>query len=302
MIESFDWEHLRTFLSVLREGGLSQAARDRGLSQPTAGRHIDALELALGETLFTRSRNGMTPTAAAIRLAPHAEAMANAAAALRRSAGTDEVEVRGPVRLTASEIMAQEVLPPILTGFAELYPGVELELVASNDALDLLTREADMAVRMVRPEQQAVVARKVGTAGIGLFGHRRYLETHGIPGTLEQLSRHRLIGYDRNPMALRMTEGLGFPVTPEMFSFRSDSETAQLSMLRAGYGIGGVQIPLASCEPDLVPVLPDVLHFEMEMWLAMHERLRNSLPMRLLMDHLGKGLGNYIRGVQTRAA
>lgn len=298
----FDWEHLRTFLSVLREGGLSQAARDRGLSQPTAGRHIDALEKALDEALFTRSRNGMTPTAAALRLAPHAEAMANAAAALRRSAGSDDVEVQGPIRLTASEIMAQEVLPPILTSFAEQHPAVELELVASNDALDLLTREADMAVRMVRPEQQAVVARKIGVTGIGLFAHRGYLDAHGVPGTLEQLSRHRLIGYDRNPMALRMTEGLGFTVTPEMFSFRSDSETAQLSMLRAGYGIGGSQIPLARRDPDLVQVIPDLLHFEMEMWLAMHERLRNSLPMRLLMDHLVHHLAAYVREGQTRAA
>lgn len=301
MESSFDWEHLRTFLAVLREGGLSQAARDRGLSQPTAGRHIDALERSLGEGLFTRSRNGMTPTAAALRLAPHAEAMANAAAALRRTAGSDEAEVRGPIRLTAPEIIAQEVLPPMLTAFAERHPGIELEVVASNDALDLLTREADIAVRSVRPEQLAVVARRVGATGIGLFAHRDYLAKHGIPETMEQLSRHRIIGYDRNPMAVRLTEGLGFEVTSDLFSFRSDSETAQLAMLRAGYGIGGAQEPLALRNSDLVAVLPDVLRFEMEIWLAMHERLKNSLPMRLLMDHLAECLTDYLNGGQTRA-
>jgi DNA-binding transcriptional LysR family regulator len=301
MDRSFNWEHLRTFLSVVKEGGLSQAARDRGLSQPTAGRHVDALEQSLGEALFTRSRNGMTPTAAALRLVPHAEAMQNAAAALRRSATTDETDIRGPIRLTAPEIVAQEVLPPILTSFIERFPAIELELVASNDALDLLTREADIAVRTIRPEQQAIVARKVGACRIGLFARHTYIDAQGMPETMEQLSQHRLIGYDRNPMAVRMTEGLGIHVTPDMFSFRSDSETTQLEMLRAGYGIGGVQEPLAKLDPDLVPVMPDVVRFDMEIWLAMHERLKNSLPMRLLMDHLAKGLSVYISAVQTRA-
>lgn len=301
MIDHLDWEHLRTFLAVLREGGLSQAARDRGLSQPTAGRHIDALEEALGASLFTRSRNGMTPTTEALRLAPHAEAMANAASALRRAASSDEAEVRGTIRLTASDIVVQEVLPPILTAFAGEYPDVDLEVVSSNAELNLLTREADIAVRMIRPEQQAIIARKVGVSRIGLYAHRRYVELHGLPRTLAELQARRIIGYDRNPMALRMTEGIGLKVTADLFSFRCDSEPAQLAMLRAGYGIGGMQAPLAEQDPDMIPVLPEMLSFDMEMWLAMHERLRNSLVMRLLVNHLASGLSDYLKG-QTRAA
>lgn len=301
MIDHLDWEHLRTFLAVLREGGLSQAARERGLSQPTAGRHIDALEQALGASLFTRSRNGMTPTSEALRLAPHAEAMANAASALRRAASSDEAEVRGTIRLTASDIVVQEVLPPILTVFAAEYPDVDLEVVSSNAELNLLTREADIAVRMIRPEQQAIIARKVGVSRIGLYAHRRYVERYGLPKTLAELQARRIIGYDRNPMALRMTEGIGLKVTADLFSFRCDSEPAQLAMLRAGYGIGGMQAPLAEQDPDMVPVLPEMLSFDMEMWLAMHERLRNSLVMRLLVNHLASGLSNYLKG-QTRAA
>jgi len=301
MIDHLDWEHLRTFLAVLREGGLSQAARDRGLSQPTAGRHIDALEEALGASLFTRSRNGMTPTTEALRLAPHAEAMANAASALRRAASSDEAEVRGTIRLTASDIVVQEVLPAILTAFTEEHPDVELEVVSSNAELNLLTREADIAVRMIRPEQQAIIARKVGVSRIGLYAHRRYVELHGLPRTLADLQARKIIGYDRNPMALRMTEGIGLKVTADLFAFRCDSEPAQLAMLRAGYGIGGMQAPLAEQDPDMVPVLPEMLSFDMEMWLAMHERLRNSLVMRLLVNHLASGLSDYLKG-QTRAA
>jgi len=295
MDRSLDWTLLRTFRAVLAEGGLSQAARVLGLSQPSVGRHIDALEEVLGGALFTRSRTGMQPTALALKLAPHAEAMASAVATLSRTASSSDEAISGPIRLTASEIMAQEVLPPMLASFIEDYPLIELELVVSNDTVNLLTREADMAVRMVRPEQQAIVARKVGTTGIGLFAHRRYLDRHGMPETLDDMLTHRLIGYDRNPMIVRQMAGIDIDIRPEMFTFRSDSEPTQLAMLRAGYGIGGIQLPLAGKEPDLVQVLPDLLRFELEVWLAMHERLRLSRAMRLLMDHLAGHLDRFCR-------
>ncbi len=289
----FDWDHLRTFRAVLQEGGLSQAARKLNLSQPSVGRHIDGLESMLGGVLFTRSRMGMTPTALALQLAPHAEAMANAAATLSRAAASGQVEARGPIRLTASEIMAQEVLPPMLTAFTEDHPAIELEVVASNAPLDLLTREADMAVRMVRPQQNAIVARKVGAMQINLYAHQRYLARHGTPQTLEDLRQHRLIGYDRDPLIQRHLAGSGIKITSEMFRYRSDSETAQLAMLRAGYGIGGAQTPLAQRNPDLVAIVPDIISLELEVWIAMHERLKNSLSMRLLSDHLARELSAY---------
>ncbi|WP_417512793.1 LysR family transcriptional regulator [Minwuia sp.] len=299
MNENLDWDHLQSFRAVLREGGLSQAARARGMSQPSIGRHVDALEVRLGGALFTRSRIGMTPTALALTLAPHADAMAHAAAALKRTAASDSTAISGPIRLTAAEVMAQEVLPRILTEFADDHPDIEFELVSSNQPLDLLTREADMAVRMVRPEQQAVIARRIATSRIHLYAHRAYIEAHGMPQAMKDLQGHRLIGYDRNPMAIRMAAGLGIPVTPDTFTFRSDSETAQLAMLRAGYGIGGVQVPLAARDPDLLPVMSDRLSFDLEIWLAMHERLKTSLPMRLLMDHLASGLADYARGADA---
>ncbi|WP_416898141.1 MAG: LysR family transcriptional regulator [Minwuia sp.] len=301
MKEEPDWDHLQTFLAVLKEGGLSQAARGLGLSQPSVGRHIDALESALGEPLFTRSRNGMSPTAAALRLAPHAEAMASAAAALRRAASADEAEIRGPVRLTAPEVMAQEVLPPMLTAFVEQHPGVELEVVSSNDALNLLTREADIAVRTVRPSQQALLARRAGTVRIGLFARRDYLERYGAPLTLEDLRTHRIIGYDSNPLILRRLAEAGVETGPDVFTFRCDLEAAQLAMLRSGYGIGGCQAPIAARDPDLVPVVSGAVGFDLEIWLAMHERLKTSLALRLLMEHLAAELGAYARSVSDSA-
>lgn len=293
MERDLDWEHLRSFLAVLREGGLSQAARSLGLSQPSVGRHIDALERELGGGLFTRSRTGMTPTALALRLAPHAEAMAASAAALRRAVGGSDSGIAGPVRLTAPAVMAEAVLPPMLTDFAERHPEIEIELVSTNEPLNLLTREADLAVRTVRPEQLAVVARRVAALPLGLYAHRDYAARHGLPRDGGELRTHRLIGYDRDPRIVRLMAARGEAVTPEDFAFRTDSETAQLAMLRAGYGIGGCQAPMAARDPDLVPVLPDVFDFELEIWLATHERLKTSPPIRALMDHLADGLSAY---------
>jgi DNA-binding transcriptional LysR family regulator len=145
------WDELRTFLEVARDLSLSGAARRLGLAQPTVGRHIDALEEALGATLFTRSPRGLAPTAAAKALVPHAEAMATAAAALARSASSAAAVDRGVVRVTASEIMGAEALPAMFAGFRARNPGIAIELALTNRNQDLARGDADIAVRMIRP-------------------------------------------------------------------------------------------------------------------------------------------------------
>jgi DNA-binding transcriptional LysR family regulator len=283
------WELYRSFLAVIRDGSLSGAARSLVLTQPTVGRHVDALEQSLGLPLFTRSQHGLSPTAAALDLVPHAEAMEAAAEALVRAASGEAGEARGIVRLTASDLVGAEILPPILTGFHELHPGIVLELALTNRTEDLLRHEADIAVRMSRPTQAALVARRIGVVGIGFFAHRRYLEAHGPPSGFGDLGAHALIGFDRDVAILRFLEGLGIPVSRALFSLRCDNDLAQLAALRAGYGIGGCQIGVAARDADLVRVLPDVA-FELEMWVVMHEDLRASRRVRLLFDHLVAGL------------
>ncbi len=156
-----DWSLYRSFLSVLRTGSLSAAARDEGLTQPTVGRHVDSLEQALGVALFTRSQQGLAPTEAALELQPYAESLEATAAALVRAA-VGRSGTQGTVRITASEVIGAEVLPPMLTQLHAAHPEIELELMLSNRTEDLLQREADIAVRMVAPTQQALLARRVG--------------------------------------------------------------------------------------------------------------------------------------------
>jgi DNA-binding transcriptional LysR family regulator len=295
------WELYRSFLAVLRAGSLSGAARALGLAQPTVGRHIVALETALSVSLFTRSPGGLIATEAARELAPHAEAMAAAADALVRAASGKADEARGSVRITASEIVGAEVLPPILAEFREQYPAIAIELVLSNRTEDLLRREADIAVRMLRPTQGALVARHIGRVALGLHAHARYLKTHGVPHAFEDLGRHAIIGFDRDPYSMRLSEQLGLRLAPDAFSLRTDNDLAQLAAIRAGFGIGVCQLGIARRDPLLVHVLPDRFGFDLDVFVVMHEDLRASRRMRLMFERLVASLKVYVASSQVRA-
>ncbi len=221
-----DWSLYRTFLAVVEEGSLSGAARQLGLTQPTVARHIDALEVAVGADLFLRSQRGLIPTEVALDLRPYAETLASTAAALLRTASGRAGEVRGTVRISASEVVGVEHLPPILARLRRRHPGLIIELALSNAVDDLLQREADIAVRMVEPIQEALVARRLLPIMVGLHAHRGYLERRGMPASIEDLAGHDLIGFDRETPAIRAIIGR-FPALGRLaFALRSDSDLA----------------------------------------------------------------------------
>ncbi len=192
------------------------------------------------------------------------------------------------------------MLPPILAGFAENHPASVIELSVSNRHEDLLRREADIAVRSGRPTQGAVVAKRVGEIRLGLYAHRSYLQKRGVPESLAMSNprehRHAAIGFDRDVQTQRKLEELKLPIDRDLFSFRSDSDLAQLAAIRAGFGIGAIQTGIAARDPNLVRVLADQFLIEMEIWVAMHEDLKSSLRMRLMFDHLVEGLTAYLAG------
>jgi len=291
-----DWALLRSFLAVAEYGSLSAAARALELTQPTIGRHLDALERALRVRLFARSARGLSPTEAALDLVPHAKAMAATAAALERTASGEAADERGTVRLTASEVIGAEVLPAMIARFRRAHPAIAIELVLSNLNDDLLRREADIAVRMVRPAQQQLVARKIGDVPVQLYAHRNYAKRCGVPKTLDELGAHDVIGYDAQTAVLNTLNALGLSATREAFSVRTDSDLAQLALLRAGAGIGGMQKQLAARERHLVPVLHGAIRLPLEMWLVMHEDLRTSRRVRLLFDFLARALTEHVKG------
>jgi len=294
-----DWTLYRSFLAVLREGSLSAAARHLGATQPTLGRHIEQLETALGCPLFTRSPGGLTPTPVALTLRPHAETMETAADALRRQASGESGAVRGTVRISASQMIGGAVLPPMLARFQSEYPEIELEVALSNTQDDLLRREADIAIRMVRPTQEALLARQVGTVTIGFYAHRRYVERHGLPADLAEIANHILIGFDKDETVARSLTFGGKPVTRDWFRYRCDNDLAQWQALLAGVGIGGCQDRLAAREPDLVPVLTSQMRLRYDTWLVMHEDQRDNRRIKLLFDFLAEEMKAYIAGSDT---
>lgn len=296
------WDFYRSFLTVLRQGSLSAAARELGLTQPTIGRHIDALEEAVGAELFIRSSNGLLPTDVALDLQPYAEMLATTAAALLRTASSQRDKVEGTVRISASEVIGIEVLPPIIADLQEAHPGLQVELSASDTLEDLMNREADIAVRMTEPQQDALVVRRIGDIPLGFHAHRRYLERHGTPRTMAELAGHRIIGFDRQTAYIRMMRKL-HPLADELaYSFRTSSHLAHYTAIRAGIGIGICQTGLARPNPDLVHIMADEFEIPLGTWVAMHESLKTSPRCRVTFDALVRGLLNYIKSCkETRA-
>ncbi|MEC5215498.1 DNA-binding transcriptional LysR family regulator [Actimicrobium sp. GrIS 1.19] len=290
------WEWYRTFLKVLQTGSLSAAGRTMGLTQPTVGRHIDNLETALGMKLFIRSFDGFAPTDAALELQPYAASVAATTAALRRVASSHGSGVRGSVRLTASEIISIEVLPPILAALRDAHPALTIELVVSNKADDLLHREADIAVRMFRPLQEALVAKRVGGIEVGLHAHQRYLAAHGTPTSVDGLAPHALIGFDYENAYVRQLQAQYPWFTRAALALRADSDMAQVAFIRAGFGIGVCQAALAAKDKALVRLLPEAFSIMMDTWVAMHEDLRQSARCAVTFAALVAGLTAYIEG------
>lgn len=256
-----------------------------------------ALESALGLVLFTRSQTGLQPTDAAVALQGHAQAMENTASMIERSAAsfsTRTAGLRGVVRVSASEIIGTEVLPPLIAQIKEAYPQVTIELVLSNRIQDLLNREADIAVRMTTPVQEQLIARRMGSIEIGLHAAPSYLARHAAPESMEALFTHTLVGFDKTtPFILQALKH--YPqLHRELFTVRTDSDVAQLNLIRAGAGIGICQVQLADFPVQLQRLLPDFFAFHLDTWLVMHEDLRHSKACKTVFDILAEGLRAYI--------
>jgi DNA-binding transcriptional LysR family regulator len=293
MTTKISWELYLSFLSVLKEGSLSGAARTLGMTQPTVGRHIAALEGALGVVLFTRSQVGLLPTEVALALRTHAEAMQSTAASLERTAMSQGEGVRGVVRVSASDVISVEVLPPIVAHLRVQHPGLVVELVLTDRVQDLLRREVDIAVRMMRPDQEQLVARRIGQIELGLHAHKDYLNKQGEPRDLNELASHSVIGYDQPSAFIRRAEKSVKGFTRDTFSVRTDSNLAQLALIRCGAGIGVCQVPLAKRDSTLKRVLPKAFSLHLDTSVTMHEDLRHSPRCRATFDALVEGLRRY---------
>ncbi|RMF40466.1 MAG: LysR family transcriptional regulator [Alphaproteobacteria bacterium] len=293
-LPDLDWRLVQTLLAVARTGSLSAAAHALGLSQPTTGRQVRALEAALGGAVFARHPRGLALTEFGRSLMPAAEAMAEGAARLSLAAAGREASIAGTVRITASVFVSHSWLPGILAGLREAEPEIEIELVPSDTTENLLFREADIAIRMYRPEQLDILARHLGDMKLGFFAARSYLDRHGRPETPEALLKHTLIGYDRSDVMIRGFRERGFPVSRHSFALRCDDQAVCWALLRAGCGIGIAQIGAAEAEPGLERLFADLPLPSLPVWLSAHEALRSTPRIRRVWDHLAEAIGPFL--------
>lgn len=295
MKPDFDWRLIRSFLAALEAGSLLGAARMLNTSQPTVGRHIAELESQLGLVLFERTGRGLIPTSSALQLADSARAMEAGALQLARTLSGAQTQTTGTVRISASVPVAVNLLPPLLASMRQALPDIQVELVSSNQVSNLLRREADIAVRMVRPDQSSLVARKIGTVGLGAYAHRSYLARRGALRKATDLLQHDLIGSDTDSAILQGFQAMGYPVTREVFALRSDDFLVQWQAVRAGLGVGFCADYMARKEPDVLRVLPGLLKIPpLPMWLAVHREIRTNRRIRAVYDFLAEALPHVI--------
>ena len=290
----FDWSLVRSFLAVLEKGSLLAASRDLQLSQPTIGRHVAELESQLGLVLFDRNGRGLLPTEAAYHLADSARIMQSGADQLARNVMGADLGASGTVRITASQPVSCYVLPPLLAQMRLSLPDVQVELVASNEVSNLLRREADIAVRMVQPEQASIIARRVGKVTLRACAHQDYLRRRGVPRQPSDLLAHDLIGGDRNDDTLKGFAAQGLVVGREQFAFRADDLIVVWQAVRAGLGVGFVSEHLIRSDPAVIPVLPKLKIEPLPVWLAVHKEIRTSKRIRAVYDFLADALPRAI--------
>ena len=290
----FDWRLVRSFLAALEHGSLLGAARALGGSQPTIGRHIAELESQMNVVLFERTGRGLLPSQMALRLAESARAMEAAAAEMARRASGAQDARAGSVRISASQPVACGLLPPVLAQMRQSMPDVQVELVVSNDVSNLLRREADIALRMVQPDQASLVVRRIGRVTIGAYAHRDYLRRRGVPRTVSELTSHDLIGGDRNEDILRGAAALGMPLSRDHFVLRTDDLVAQWQAVRAGIGVGFISDHTARSDPAVVPLLPMLKIPPLPLWLVVHREIRTSPRIRAVYDFLGAAVAKAL--------
>ena len=295
MQTSFDWSLIRSFLAALDQGSLLAAARLLKTSQPTLGRHIAELESQLGVVLFERTGRGLVPTATALQLAESAREMETGAQQLSRTLKRAQLQTTGTVRITASVPVAVQLMPALLARMRQALPDIQVELVSSNQVSNLLRREADIAIRMVRPEQGTLVAKKIGSVGIGAYAHRSYLARRSAIRQPADLLQHDLIGSDTDTAILRGFQAMGYAAGPEAFALRTDDFIVQWQAVRAGLGIGFVADYMARTDADVVRVLPGALNVpDLPMWLAVHREIRTNRRIRAVYDFLTEALPHVI--------
>ncbi len=287
---TFDWNQARAFLVTAEEGSLSAAARALGQTQPTLSRQVAGLEEALGVTLFQRVGKALELTEAGVDILEQFRQMGDAARAISLAASGKSQSVEGPVSIAATIMMAEHHLPGFVESLREVAPGIEVSILPSNELSDIRRREADIAIRHVRPEEPELIAKKLGETEATAYATKAYLDTLGRPVTLEKLARADYIGFEHAERMLPLFQSKGIAVTRENFKVVSSNGAVIKALMLRDLGISYVTRDLAALYPQFEEVWPEMEPMVVPTWLVTHRELHTSRRIRLVFDHLAEHL------------
>lgn len=287
---AFDWNRARAFLVAAEEGSFSAAARALGTTQPTVGRQVAALEEELGVTLFERVGTTLALTPSGIDLVEHVRAMSEAASRVSLAATGQSSSIVGSVCITASEVIAAHLLPPIIGRLRREQPGIEIEIVASNEARDLHRREADIAVRNFRVGQPDLIAQKIKDSRAHMYAAPSYLKRIGPLESPRDLARAELFAFDRTDVMIDGLRSIGVDLGRDRFPIVTANHLVQWELCKHGAGICIMMEEIGDAEPRVRRALPDLPPLPIPMWLVCHRELRTSRRIRLVYDLLAEEL------------
>jgi DNA-binding transcriptional LysR family regulator len=288
---SFDWNQARAFLATVEAGSLSAAARALRVTQPTLSRQVAALEADLGVTLFERVGRSLSLSPSGIQLLEHFRGMGEAAAQISLAASGQAQAIEGLVTITASDAVSAYWLPAVLKRLRAMEPGIEVEVLASNDVRDLRQREADIAIRHVRPDQPELIARLVRETSAQLYASTAYLDEHGRPDCAADLSDAAFIGFAPVERLLQGLTAMGLPLTRRNFPIVTDNSAVVLETVKQGLGIAIMPKEFAAIVPGIECVLPE-FRFPLPFWLVTHRELLTSRRIRVVFDLLAEALSS----------
>ncbi|MBY5931449.1 LysR family transcriptional regulator [Tateyamaria omphalii] len=283
---SFDWNQARAFLAVAEERSLSAAAAVLGVTQPTITRQIAALEKNLEVILFERSGRSVSLTPTGLNLLDHVRTMADGANMMSLAASGQSQTIEGLVRISATDMTAAYVLPPMLDQLQLVAPNLELDIVADNNVSDLLLRQADIAIRHARPEEPDLLAKLVCEDPARFFVVSKYTDSYGEPKLDEDLSQHQFVSFGDAEGMLAHFQTLGLKLTRQNFRYVSRSQVVELEIARQGHCIAIMTDRIAARFPEFGPVLTDIEPFKIPNWLVAHRELHTSRRIRLAFDLL----------------
>ncbi|WP_209598702.1 LysR family transcriptional regulator [Ruegeria sp. HKCCSP351] len=287
---NFDWNHIRAFLATAETGSFSAAARQLRQTQPTLSRQIAALEQDLGVMLFERVGRTLEITQAGLELLDHTRKMGDAANRIALTASGQAQSIEGRVRITASDVMSAYVLPDLLREIRTQAPRLRIDVIASNDIQDLMRREADIAIRHVRPDQPDLIAKLVQEASGHFYATTEYLNRAGRPKSKQDLSRHEFISFGDDNQMIAYLKPLGIHLTNENFRLGSQNGIVAWEYAKQGFGIAPMSQTVGDATPGMERVCPGMEAITFPIWLTTHRELHTSRRIRLVYDLLTKFL------------